>query len=153
MEFKVVSNIFSDDGWFTRLKRLGYHFSWEARAMLQSKNFAVTKGVTYRCVVIKGSEFDHDPSTEEVIAEGKRRGYLTPPSEVAFLTREFLSDEELERGGFWWLAVMHEPIDLSSDEDPQVFVIHRYLTGQGLASWSGSLSTLWFRDGGFVFVL
>lgn len=148
----VTSNGLSGEQWIERLERGGFRVGDHAKELLRSQSFVATNGIDYRLAVIRASEFDHDLSTDEVRSEAKKRGYITPPAEVATRLREILQDDELERLDLWWLAVMHEPfLDLGGD--PRVFRIDRVDERRWLYACWAHPDDRWDRCGGFVFLL
>lgn len=125
-----------------------------AKDVMSKKAFdaSVTDGTTYNLVVIKGEEFkDSERYTSNIREEAARRGYLTPPAEVAPLLREKLSDEEIERMGLWWLVVMHDPIK-DSDGYPDLLNVARDDEGRWLDADCVYPDGRWLREFGFVFL-
>src|SRR3989344_5323032 len=107
------------------LEKASYNVGGYAKQLLRSDKFVPTNGKTYKLVVIKGDEFEDDRITSKIRDEAKKRGYLTPPVEVAPLLRELTPDGDLEQMGLYWLIIMHEPIT-DSDGHPDVLGIHRH---------------------------
>src|SRR3989344_207226 len=135
------------------LESANYNVGDYAKQLLRSDKFVSTNGKTYKLVVMKGEEFeDNDRITSKIRDEAKKRGYLTPPVEVAPLLRELVSDEELEQMGLYWLIVMHEPIT-ASDGYPKVLGIDRDDKGRWLSACGGYSGSGWSRELGFVFLV
>lgn len=135
------------------LESASYNVGDYAKQLLRSDKFVSTNGKTYKLVVIKGDEFeDNDRITSKIREEAKKRGYLTPPVEVAPLLREAISDEELEQMGLWWLIVMHEPITVSGG-GPGVLGLGRRGRGRWLRAYHGRAAFRWHRGYGFVFLV
>ena len=91
---KVINNamfIITSDGrtseeFIRDLKRNDYRVSDYALDVMQKPAFVATNGKTYRLGLIRGEKFsDNDCTTQNIRAEAARRGWLTPPAEVALL--------------------------------------------------------------------
>ena len=135
------------------LTTANYNLGDYGKQLLRSDKFVPTNGKTYKLVVMKGEEFeDNDRITSKIRDEAKKRGYLTPPVEVAPLLRELVSDEELEQMGLWYLIIMHEPIT-ASDGYPDVLGIYRHGEGRWLYAYDGRAGRRWRRELGFVFLV
>lgn len=149
--FKVVSDGRTGVDFIADLEGSQYKLGGFARDMLR-KPLIWTKGKTYKLVVIKGEEFEHDDRrTSKIRAEAEKRGYLTPPAEVAPLLRELISNEEIEMMGLFGLAVMHEPITILCG-GPMIFVLDRHGTGRWLIGSFGAADGMWTREVGFLFL-
>jgi hypothetical protein len=160
---KVVANVITltvtSDGrkgkdFIRTLLQKDWRISGWAKDVLGKKAFdiSVTNGVTYDLVIIKGEEFEDDGRiTSKIREEAVRRGYLTPPAEVAPLLREKLSDEEIERMGLLWLVVMHDPIK-DSGGGPDLLGVSRDDDGRWLDADYDKPGSWWGRGGGFVFL-
>ena len=135
------------------LTAANYNVGDYGKQLLRSDKFVPTNGKTYKLVVMKGDEFeDNDRITSKIRDEAKKRGYLTPPVEVAPLLREMVSDEDLEAMGLYALIVMHEPIT-DSDGRPDVLGINRDGKGRWLSACRGHAVRRWGRGYGFVFLV
>lgn len=121
-----------------------------AKDVMSKPQFIVTRGQTYRLVIIRGDEFatDVERTTANIRTEAARRRYLTPPAEVVALLGKKFTQEEL---GFSYVVVMHEPI-LDSDGGPGLLVLYRDSDGEWLYAWDGGPVKQWFRGGVFVFL-
>ena len=148
---EVVSDGRSGTDFIRTLKAANWRISDWAQDVMKKPAFTATNSTRYKLVVIKGDEFDHDPTTDEIRALASERNYLTPPAEVAPLLREFLSDKDLETMGVFWLAVMHEPI-IDSDGRPGVLFVNRDHDGRWLSAYWANPNDPWSRYGGWVFL-
>jgi len=149
----VTSDGTTGEEWIVRLERRGYRLSDYAEEMLRSEDFVPTSGKTYRIAILPGSLFsDDDRITSNIREEAGRRGLEDPSPEVACLLREFLSDDDLEAMGLWWLAVMHEPIE-DSGGVPGLLALGRSGGGRGLGAICDRPGGRWARVFGFAFVV
>lgn len=150
---EVTSDGTTGKKWIKRLQEKDYRVSDWARDVLRKKAFVATNGKTYKPVVIFGHEFeDDDRTTENIRKEAERRGYITPPAELAPNLREKVSDEEMGEMDVWALIVMHEPIK-DSDGDPDLLALRRRAVGRWLRACYDSPGHRWDRGRGFVFLL
>lgn len=132
--------------WVTRLEKGGYIISSYAKETL--KKITPTKN-TYDIVILK---MDKEYFTiQEVRDEAKRRGYITPPSELAPMLREEISDKDIETIGLTWLIVMHEAIT-DSDGDPLLLGLNRFDARRWLYAYVDRPGGRWYREYGFVFL-
>ena len=145
---KVLWTVTSDGTDATMLEAIGRKVSFWAKDVMSKSEFVVTKGKTYRLVVIRGEEFatDSERTTANIRAEAVRRRYLEPPAEVAALLRKKFTQEQL---GFPYVVVMHKPI-ADSDCYPLLLGLDRRGDGEWLDAWYGDPDDRWYR--GFVFV-
>lgn len=153
----VVRHVTTDgrtgERFIATLEKANYNVGDYAKQLLRSDKFVSTNGKTYKLVVMKGDEFeDDDRVTSKIREEAKKRGYLTPPIEVAPLLRELVSDEGLEQMGLYWLIIMHEPIT-DSVGHPRVLGIDRRGKGRWLNAYHGHAGRRWNRGLGFVFLV
>lgn len=149
----VTSDGRTGEQFIADLEKARYNVGDWAKDVMRKPAFVSTNGQTYQLVVIKGEEFeDDDRITSNIRAEAARRGYLTPPAEVAPLLREQISDEELERMGFWGLVVMHEPIT-DSDGDPDLLGLDRRGEGRWLDACFSEPGYPWSSGRWFVFLV
>ncbi|MEA3249729.1 MAG: hypothetical protein U9Q03_05250 [Patescibacteria group bacterium] len=110
------------------------------------------EGATYRIAVLLGKLFsDAGRITSKIREDADRRGFTKPHPEVACLTREKLSDQELEAMGFWWLVTMHEPIK-DSGGVPYLLSAYRGVEGRELLANYDRPSSRWSHGVGFAFV-
>ena len=99
------------------------HVSDWAVDVMRKPLFVISNGVTYRLGLIKGKELSNDERTmQNIRAEARRRGWLTPPAESALLLYEAISKEDIDQLGLLRLIVMHEPI-IGSDGDARLLVL------------------------------
>lgn len=136
--------------WITRLEKANYQVSSYAKELLEK--IVPTKN-TYEIAILKVSDLGKNyPTTQEIRDEAKKRGYITPPVELAPILREQISDEEIEALGLWWLIVAHEPIT-DSARNPLLLGLSRIGDGQELDAYYGWPGKRWSRGGGFVFLV
>lgn len=151
--FTVTSNGQSGEEWIARLEAAKYNLGDYGKQLLRHQKFVATDGLCYKLGVIRGDEFeDDDRTTQNIWAEGERRGWLKPSMEQACLLREFCSDEEIERMGLWALIAMHEPVS-DSRGGPNVLGLFRYDGGRWLDACFGDPGRSWSRQDGFVFLV
>ncbi|HNW55592.1 MAG TPA: hypothetical protein PKN62_00730 [bacterium] len=151
--FSVTSDGTTGEEWISRLESKGFRVRDRAKNVLRSKGFKPTAGITYEVAVLKGELFsDNGRITENIREEAKNRGFITPDPEIACLIREKFSDKELEAVGFYWIAVMHEPIK-DSDGDPELLNANRLDVGSWLGTNCDSPGFKWGRCSGFAFVV
>ncbi len=151
--FTVTSDGRTGEEFIRDFKRNDYRVGDYASDVMRKPAFVATNDKTYRLGLIKGEEFsDAERSTKNICAEAARRGWLTPPAEVAPLLRETVSDEEIKHLGLWWLVVMHEPI-IDSDGGARLLGLHRHGGGQWLDTRYGKPGRRWGREDGFLFLL
>ncbi len=134
------------------LEKSGFRVSNWAKDVMSKKAFTTTNGKTYKLGMIKGSDFDHDPSTDEVRARIASLGGITPSPECAPYLRELVSDKDLEAIGIWWIVVMHESIE-DSGGVPDLLYVDRDDDGQWLHAYHARPGDRWDRRGGFAFLL
>jgi hypothetical protein len=138
--------------WITRTEKKGNRTGDYAKQLLRSPDFKPTIGVVYTVKVLKGELFsDSGRITKDIRAEAKKRKFLKPNAEVACLLREYLSDEELEAMGLWWIVVMHEPIK-DSGGDLRLLGVDRRGVVRWLGSYYGHPVAQWNLEGGFLFL-
>lgn len=148
MKITLQSPNISGTKWIKRLEKAGYQVESYAKEILESKEFTPTSN-SYDIVILK---MDKDyVTTEEVRNEAKKRGYRTPPVELAPLLRESISDKEMEEIGLWWFIVMHESITASGG-DPGLLGLRRNDAGQWFDSYWDDPGSEWGRLYGFVFL-
>ncbi|MEX2436712.1 MAG: hypothetical protein WD471_00935 [Candidatus Paceibacterota bacterium] len=150
----VTSNGKTGQQWIETLEKESFNVSDWAKNILQKDDFnnQVTEDVTYHPVLIKGDEFsDKERITKNIRAEAKRRGYITPPPELAPILRQSVSDEDIKNLDLNWLVVMHEPI-IGFDGDPNLLDLDRVDGGHWLRARWGDPGARWVRGFGFVFL-
>ncbi len=149
----VTSDSRNGETFVRDLKQAGYHIDdWALNVMLRAP-FVAMSGVTYSLGIIKGEEFsDNERMISNIRAEAARRGWRTPPIEVATLLREVVSDEDIERMDLVWLVVMHEPV-IDSDGNACLLSLSCRAGGRRLDTCYDQSDDQYFHDGGFVFLL
>ncbi|MEX2410802.1 MAG: hypothetical protein WD607_05415, partial [Candidatus Paceibacterota bacterium] len=147
----VTSNGMTDKDWIAQGE---IDFSDWAKDIMSKTEFnkSVTNNITYHPVLIKGDEFSgKERIIKNIRAEAKRRGYITPPPELAPLLRQAISDEDIKALGLTWLAVMHEPI-IGFGGSPSLFGLFWSDVGRWLDAYFGDPDHYWSRDDGFIFL-
>ncbi len=91
----------------------GYAMRDGADALLASHGITYARGVLYNVAVLRRR---HMPlgcneilTTEDIFAEGKRRGFERLTPEAAFLMRKHLSCADIGNMNFKWIVAMHDP--------------------------------------------
>jgi hypothetical protein len=148
-KFKTLG--LSGEKWIERLEKGGYKVGDYAKQLLLSKDFKPTKK-TYEIAIIKATEFEGYPTTQEILAEAKKRGYGNLPADLAPLLRESISDTEIDGMGLWSIVVMHEPINDSVGR-PDLLGARRYGDGPWLFAYWVKPDDTWSRDSGFAFAV
>ncbi len=109
--FSVFSNGNSGKDWINYFESKGIRINDDARELLLSKHFTFTRNLPYEIVIIKGGFFsDDDRVTQKIREEADRRGFKTPPAEVACFIRDRFSDTEIKEMGLRWIVARHKPI-------------------------------------------
>lgn len=148
MKTKTITVISHKDV-YENLKKQGKYFSPWAQEIISKISF--TEGISYEVAIITASEMGNEYfTTKEIRDEALKRGYITPPAELALLLREKLSDEEIKTMNISWLVTLHEPIK-DSDGDPRVLgsrVDDRFC----VLACRGSAGRGWYRGHGFAFL-
>lgn len=154
IHFTVTSNGMTREQWEQHLERRGWRISKYARRVLRRASDVSTNGVIYNIVVRPGKKIsDSDRSTKKIRVAADKKGWLKPHWEVACLTRDTLTDEQLEQMGLWYIVTMHKPIK-DSDGVSDLFYSGRDGGGRCLhASYGGPDDVLWGDRGGFAFVV
>lgn len=151
MKTTIASRNITGKKYTQRLKEKGYRVSSYAEEILGTIEKSDRKE-PYTFVIIKASEFSQEyPTTQEIRDEARKRGYITPPAELAPLLREAVSDEDIAALGLTWLVVMHEPVT-GSDGFLVLLTLRRRGEGQWLGASYGRPDYGWFREDGFVFL-
>ncbi|MEK7185090.1 MAG: hypothetical protein AAB726_00490 [Patescibacteria group bacterium] len=151
--FSVTSNGKTGEEWITWFKENGYSIGSEAEFVLRSPSFKTTNNVTYRVAVLKGELFsDTLRTTENIRADGQKRGWSTPNAELACLIRANYSDEEIKAMGLWWIIAMHDTIK-GSDGYPSLLGAGRDGDGRRLSAFYAWPGYGWGREDGFAFVV
>jgi hypothetical protein len=144
-----------------RLEAAGYRLGNYAKSCLQStaadgydKNHRLVAGREYSIALMPTKEIADwsDRTTANLRTLGiERYGYTKPLAGIVPRIREFVSNEQMEKMGFWFIAAPHEPIR-GSDGDPSVLYADRDDYVRWLyADWVPS-DGKWDGDGAFAFV-
>jgi hypothetical protein len=151
INFSVTSDGTTGRQWVERLGDKGFGLSKWAKDVLHSSHFEPTRNVTYEVSILKGMLFnDDDRTTKNIRREAHVRNLIEPNAEIACLTREIVSDVDLEAMGIWWVTVMHEPIKDSAGH-LRLLTVGRGDSGNWLRATHGRLSCGWRRARGFAF--
>lgn len=125
-----------------------------AQAVLKNHAFVVTNGKTYKLGMIKGSDFRHKPTNEQIRSRINFRGGLTPFAESALYLREPGFKRALEKIGVNWIVIMHDPIrDNEGNECLLCIDYNSNKAGAVLQAGNGKPDDVWDDDGGFVYLL
>ncbi|MDO8594303.1 MAG: hypothetical protein Q7R93_02190 [bacterium] len=95
-------------------------------------------------------------TNERIRNEATRRGYRTPPLEMAPLLRASISDEEIAQMGVSGLTVMCDPVNIPFDgRDDSVWLpwMGKSVEGSEISAHSGSPGNPYGGAEGFVFLL
>ncbi len=158
---KVKALGLSGEEWVARLEALKYRVSDYAKSVLRNPEYhkhRLEPGMEYTIALVRGTEIrkDRDRTTAKLRELGARDYgkdvHDRTKAELACLLREAVSDEQLEKWGIWYIAILHDPIaDL--DGGPRVLSVRRRDEGRWLdASWDEPGSK-WGDDGAFGFPL
>jgi len=151
--FEVTSDGTTGEQWIKRLEEKGFRVSDYAKSLLLSSDFKPTSGVTYKVAVLPGTLFaDSDRITKKICIEAEPRRLAKPNPEVACLTRDKFSDEDLEEMGFWYIVTFHDPIK-DSDGDPRLLAVDRVGSGRWLGAGYGNPNFGWLSSTGFALVV
>ena len=134
------------------LEKAGYRVGNHAKDVMGKPAFVSTTGIVYKPVVILGEQFeDNKRITSNIRKFAEERKFITPPTGLAPLLREAISDEEIERMGLSALIVMHEPIT-DSDGYPNLLLVYRDGVGRWLDACWGGPAYRWHCQDGFIFL-
>jgi hypothetical protein len=145
--------------WVARMESNQFRVSKWARDILSRSDYnekhRLEVGVKYTVALVLGKEISRD--TERTTADIRQvgsRDYGASEAlrgELAMLLREAISDEQLERWGIWYIAVLHEPI-VDSSGDLNVLDVRRDGLGQWLFTHCGRAEYEWSQSGAFAFI-
>ena len=151
--FTVESDGTTGEDWITRLEGNGFCVGAYTKQVLRSPDFRPTNGMTTEVAVLKGMLFeDNNRITKEIRAEADKRKLSKSNAELACLTREKFTDEQIEAMGLIWIVAMHEPIN-DSGGDPRLLSAYRLDDGRWLSAYYGGPDGRWGRGYGFAFVV
>ena len=149
----VTSDGTTGPEWIKRLEKKSFCLSDYAKSVLRSKDFKPTKGVTTEIAILKGMLFeDNDRITHKIRTFAAERKLTAPNAEVACLTRENFSDEDIEAMGLVWIVAMHESIKDSAG-GPSLLYAYRNGVGRWLGTCCDGPDSWWHRDYGFAFAV
>jgi len=146
------------EDWITHFEQKGDRPSDYARSVLCSKKFQPTTGVVNRIAILPAKLWKDSERLTKRIRNDAHAGVFTqekltdPNAEVSCLIRDYLTDEEIEMLGLWYIVGMHEPIK-DSDGNPHLLDAGRSGGGRRLSTCCGSPDVQWSVSGGFAFSL
>ena len=144
------------------LEKKKYRISDRARQMFTSTNpdgynakHRLVAGQTYKIVLFPGKQIVNScyRTTSNLCVEAKKLGYGKPLASIVPRIRETISDEQMKKMEFWFIAALHDPItdavghpevllsDISDDD--------RRLLGSDM----DNPDRQWNVNGAFAFVL
>ena len=144
--------------WVTCFEKKGDRVSDYAKSVLRSKKFKPTTGVVNRIAVLPAKLWKDSERLTKRICKDAYAGTFTkenltdPNAEVSCLIRDYLTDEEIEALGLWYIVGMHEPIE-DSDGNPDLLSANRDDDGRRLDACYGGPGGQWGGLGGFAFSL
>jgi hypothetical protein len=141
-----------------RLTAAGFRLTDWAKSRLQStkydKEHRLADGVRYKIALMPTREItrDSDRTTDALRNRGiELYGYGKPLAGITPRIRESVSDKQMEKMGFSYIAVPHDPIK-DSDGTPGVLNADRYDVGRGLGAFWDCPDFRWYDDGAFAFL-
>ncbi|MGB3073013.1 MAG: hypothetical protein WBB68_02010 [Candidatus Moraniibacteriota bacterium] len=149
----------TNEEWFKHGEAVGMNFTKWARDILGKPDYnekhRLEPGKQYTVALLFGKkEFDTDVerTTANLRARGERDYGKSDDlrGELALLIREAISDEQLERWGIYYIAVLHEPI-LVSGGSPGILGSHRFDDGQQVVAFYAGPGFSWGGGGAFAF--
>ncbi len=133
----------SKSQWDRRLRSKGIERDKRVRSAFRSKAFTISgtevvnieilRGHCYRELDASASDSKDDQIVELVCEDARLRGLIELDTDIACLLRYCLSDEDLEKMGLFWIAVMHKPITVFNGTSIQL-AVQRFYPGQTLAA-------------------
>jgi hypothetical protein len=138
--FTVTSDGTDVDGWIKRLDASG--FNVRAQEALRKHGFVPTHGVNYEIAIMRHSHyFEGDNYYETVRKKAKLLDFRTPTTEIAFLLRAHLSDQDLHNMGFNTVVVVHDPVRGSSNHPNSLYFLEASRThDEGRVLWLHGIS-------------
>ena len=142
--------------WITHFEQKGDRPSDSAKSVLRSEKFKPTTGVVNRIAVLPAKLWKDSERLTKRIRKDAHAGTFTkekltdPNAEVSCLIRDYLTDEEIEMLGLWYIVGMHEPIE-DSVGSPDLLLAIRRGDGRRLRTCYGSPDFRWNGRGGFAF--
>lgn len=138
--------------WIERLEKNKYRIGSYAKEILNSPDFKPCEsGEQIEIAFISVKDMDKSlATTQEIKAYAKSKGYGNAYPEIALLVREAISDEEMEKMGFWYIASLHDPIK-DSDGLPSVLRAYRSDGGRWVDACWDFPDDQWNTSGAFAF--
>jgi hypothetical protein len=156
--FTITTRGESSEQGLVRLGKNGFLITKEAREEIGKLFFSGQAGSQFLLGIIFAQEFSSGkPNDFDVRREAKRRGWFSPPAEIALDIREKISHSKISALGLDWLSIMHEPI-VSVWRKSSQFALGREKTGEnsGKDYLFLDMSDIWPYteiNRGFVFVV
>ncbi len=142
-----------------RLTSKGFRFGGYARSCLLSRKkdgydklHRLEDGLKYQLVIVPGKEVEQNRTTAELRKYAASFGYQKPLAGIVPRLREAVSDEMMEKMGFWYIAALHDPIT-DSGGNPLVLSAGRYGDGRRVGAFFGNPDFEWGDDGAFAFLV
>ncbi|HRZ30109.1 MAG TPA: hypothetical protein P5274_00335 [Candidatus Paceibacterota bacterium] len=142
--------------WITHFERKGDRLSDYAKSVLLSKKFQPTTGIVNQVAILPAKLWKDNERLTKRIRKDAYAGTFTkekltdPNAEVLCLIRDYLTDEEIEMLGLWYIVGMHKPIE-DFDGDPFLLSAERRGDGCGLRAYCDDPGHQWHGGGGFAF--
>jgi len=158
----VVGLDFTGEQELKRFTAAGYRLNDQARSCLLStnedgydQNHRLVTGQVYKIALMPTREIedDNNRTTDALRKRGiERYGYRKPLAGIAPRTRETVSDEQMEKMGFWYIATPHDTIK-DSGGGPRVLHAYRGDDGPWLYAVWDHPDNRWGGDGAFAFLV
>jgi len=139
-----------------RLTAAGFRVSDWTKSCLTNgydKNHRLVAGQRYKVVLMPTREIerDSDRTTDALRKRGvEKYGYEKPLAGIVPRIRESVSDEQMEKMGFWYIAAPHDTINIGS---PGVLSAGRYGGCRWLGAGRARPGCPWFDPGAFAFLV
>jgi len=142
-----------------RLNSAGFRISrWTKSCFTSTKKDGYDKchrledGHEYQLVIIPGKEVAQNRTTTALREYAAGFGYQQALAGVVPRIREAVSDEMMEKMGFWYIAALHDPIT-DSVAYPRVLHAYRLGDGQWVDAGFGYPGLQWRDNGAFAFLV
>jgi hypothetical protein len=151
IHFTVVSDGKTGEAWLKHFESKKVRISRNARSIILSGYFKPTSGVVYKVAVIRGEFFsaDADRIRSKIMDEAHLRKMTVPNPEVACLTRDMFTDEQIKQTGLYWIVTMHQPI---TDHVGGMGQLGVHASATRLGAFYGCIGGVWKRGNGFAFI-
>lgn len=149
----VTSDGTTGPHWIKRLKDQGFRLGSSAEKILLSPLFNPTYGITTEIGILRGDLFEgKSVASKNVLAEARKRRFISPDAEIACLIREALTDEDIEAMGLVWVVVMHDH-ELFEGYFGDLLGVGRGADGRWLTAYRDDPANGWIRGGGFAYAV